>query len=99
MAHRKFAPLINPGYIDSYASDNTEVNGASPWGASTVAGMGDRQPIAGELAYAEHQGKVCCSPVIRLAPRLMSSTSRTLLGPSYGEKRELGGLRELGVVG
>lgn len=62
-----YVPL---GYTSPYNSQLDEVAGGSPWGVSTVAaGDGSRQPTSGELALAEHQGKVslgivqqCCLP-------------------------------------
>jgi len=35
-----------------------EPRGGSPYGAGTFAGDGTRMPTAGELAMAEHQGRL-----------------------------------------
>jgi NAD(P)H dehydrogenase (quinone) len=47
------------GYQNAGISDNSVVQGGSPYGASTIAGGdGARQPTAAEQSVAEFQGKV-----------------------------------------
>ena len=49
--------FVPTGYsFGSWMSDLSEVHGATPYGAATLAGPdGKRQPSQGELAYAEYQ--------------------------------------------
>ena len=43
-----------------------EVKGGSPYGATTIAGMGDRQPSEVELAGARFQGKLIAQTATKL---------------------------------
>jgi len=47
------------GFTQPYLADVESAHGGSPYGVSTLAGQdGKRTPTEGELALAEHQGKV-----------------------------------------
>jgi NAD(P)H dehydrogenase (quinone) len=44
-------------YSEARLSNMTEITGGTPYGATTLAGQGDRQPSENELAIARFQGK------------------------------------------
>lgn len=57
-AHQGIVFVPN-GYTHKFTADTTSVHGASPYGASTIAGSdGKLQPSEQELSVAEAQGKV-----------------------------------------
>jgi NAD(P)H dehydrogenase (quinone) len=43
-----------------------EITGGSPYGATTIAGRGDRQPSVSELEGARFQGKLVAETAIKL---------------------------------
>jgi NAD(P)H dehydrogenase (quinone) len=47
----------------------TEMSGGTPYGASTIAGHGERQPSANELAIARAQGKHVAAAAAKLAAK------------------------------
>lgn len=49
--------IVGVPYSEKRILTMDEISGGSPYGASTLAGMGDRQPSANELAIAEFQGR------------------------------------------
>lgn len=49
--------VVGVPYSEKRQMEIKEITGGSPYGATTLAGMGDRQPSANELAIASYQGK------------------------------------------
>jgi NAD(P)H dehydrogenase (quinone) len=49
--------IVGTPYIIPELQEMTEICGGGPYGASTLAGNGSRQPSAKELTIARFQGK------------------------------------------
>lgn len=49
--------VVGVPYSEKRLSEMTEITGGTPYGASTLAGDGKRQPSANELAIARSQGR------------------------------------------
>lgn len=49
--------IVGVPYSEKRLLVMNEITGGSPYGASTLAGSGDRQPSENELLIAQHQGK------------------------------------------
>jgi len=59
--------LLPLGYTHPNLGDISEVNGGTPYGATTVAGAdGSRQPTEKELAIARHQGELVAKTAVQL---------------------------------
>lgn len=59
--------LLPLGYTHPNLGDISEVNGGTPYGATTVAGAdGSRQPTEAELAIARHQGELVAKTAVQL---------------------------------
>jgi NAD(P)H dehydrogenase (quinone) len=56
---------LNYGYAGQMTTE--EVTGGSPYGATTIAGKGDRQPSENELAGARYQGRTIAETAAKLA--------------------------------
>lgn len=59
--------LLPLGYTHPHLGDISEVNGGTPYGATTVAGGdGSREPTEKELAIARHQGELVAKTAVQL---------------------------------
>lgn len=53
--------IVPIGYATPEVADISQVGGGTPYGATTIAGDGSRQPDERELAIARYQGKTVAS--------------------------------------